>query len=121
MNKLVYLVDDIINELNQNKILLNFIAKSLSWGVFKSALDGRDPMKDSRFYDIYLEMLKEAPHPNEEPEIMLFTIIELVSSACCSCILHNEPMPLKKYIPYLNRTIRTMIHNHEPDRADILA
>ncbi len=37
-NELFFIVDNIINQLNENKSLLTFIAKNLSWGVFKHAL-----------------------------------------------------------------------------------
>ena len=35
--RIIFIVDNIINQLNENKSLLTFIAKNLSWGVFKHA------------------------------------------------------------------------------------
>ena len=37
-DKIVFIADYIINKLSENKILLSFISKNLSWGVFKKAL-----------------------------------------------------------------------------------
>ena len=36
--QVIYLADSIINRLNEDKMLLRFIAKNLSWGVFRNAL-----------------------------------------------------------------------------------
>ncbi len=36
--KIIFIIDDIINQLNENQSLLTFISKNLSWGIFKSAL-----------------------------------------------------------------------------------
>ena len=37
-DKIIFLIDDIINQFVQDKTLMRFIAKNLSWGVFKSVL-----------------------------------------------------------------------------------
>ena len=37
-DKVIFIADHVINELNDNKILLRFISKNLSWGVFHDML-----------------------------------------------------------------------------------
>lgn len=110
--RIIFIVDDIINQLNENKSLLTFISKNLSWGVFKNALTKPENEDDIDFKCIYDAMLEDAPYNIVEPEIMLFMIVELVSSTCYSSILYNEPVPLDKLKPFLYKAINNIIDNH---------
>ena len=100
-DKIIKIIDNIVNQLNENHSLLNFISKNLSWGVFKSVLTSPPSDEDINFSDIYYEMIENAPYHFKDPEIMLFMIIELVSSTCYSAILHSEPCSLEKLKPHL--------------------
>lgn len=111
-SKLIFIVDYIIMELEKNPSLLNFISKNLSWGVFKTALDHKGYKNTHNFYDLYLDMLASDEHDYKEPEIMLFTIIELVGATSYSCISYKEPLPIEEYKPYLYDTIRMIIKGH---------
>ena len=112
-DKLIKIIDNIINQLNENQSLLTFISKNLSWGIFKSALTTPSSEEDINFTDVYYNMLSEAPYQFKDPEIMLFMIIELVSSTCYSAILYKEPCSLEKLKPYLYSSIRLIISQHE--------
>lgn len=112
-DRLLFIIDHVIDELTENKPLLTFISKNLGWGIFKTALESKSPVEDSKFYDMYLNLLKEDKHDYKEPEIMLFTIIELVGSTAYSCILSNEPVPINEYKPYLFQTILMIIESHK--------
>ena len=79
----------------------------------KSALTSPSSNDDVDFSEVYYNMIKEAPYDLKDPEIMLFMIIELVSSTCYSTILYNEPCSLENLKPYLFATIRTMIAQHK--------
>ena len=112
-DKLIKIIDNIIDQLNNDKSLLTFISKNLSWGVFKSALTApTSSEEDVNFYDVYNSMLKDAPYDLKDPEIMLFMMIELVSSSCYSAILYSDPCTIDTLKPYLYQTIRMMIQQH---------
>ena len=111
--KIVKVSDHIINQLNENQSLLTFISKNLSWGIFKTAITSPVSDDDVDFSSIYVKLLSEAPKGIKDPEIMLFMIIELVSSTCYSAILYKEPCSLEKLKPYLYNNIRMMIAQHE--------
>lgn len=111
-DKIIFLVDHIINQLNDNKSLLTFISKNLSWGIFKSALISPTNQNDLNFYDIYVELLDKSPRPLKDPEIMIFMIVELVSSTCYSSILYKEPVAIEQLKPHIYQTIRHMIKEH---------
>ncbi len=112
-DKLIRIVDNIINQLDENQSLLTFISKNLSWGVFKSALTSPASDNDVDFSQVYDMMLAEAPYKFRDPEIMLFMIIELVSSTCYSAILYKDPCTLAELKPYLYNTVRLIISQHK--------
>ena len=102
----------IINYIDGNHSLLTFISKNLSWGVFKEALTTNVASNDINFKDIYYEMLSTSGLSIEEPEILLFLVVELVGSTCYSSILYNEPANIGRIKPYLSRTVRAIIREY---------
>lgn len=110
--QIVFIADHIINALNNNQTLLTFISKNLSWGIFKEALTTNVADEDINFRDIYYEMLSESGLNLKEPEIMLFMIVELISSTCYSAILYKEPADIDTLKPYLYSTIKAIINEH---------
>ena len=108
--RIIFIVDNIINQLNENKSLLTFIAKNLSWGVFKHALTSPIKDDDIDFRNIYDAMLADAPYDIVQPEVMIFMIVELVSSTCYSSILYNEPVDIGELKPYLYICINSCRH-----------
>lgn len=117
--RIIFIIDSILNQLTRNKALLTFISKNLSWGVFKNALTA--PVKneeDIDFRSIYNQMLEDAPSDIDQPEIMIFMIVELISSTCYSAILYSEPVPLDKLKPYLYRCINNIIESHIAGRIE---
>ncbi len=112
-DKIIKVVDNIVNQLNNNQSLLTFISKNLSWGIFKNAITSPVSENDIDFAEIYNKMLNESPNGFRDPEIMLFMIIELVSSTCYSAILYSEPCSLDELKPYLYSSIRLIISQHE--------
>ena len=115
MDKIMFIIDNIINQLNENQSLLTFISKNLSWGIFKNALISSENEDDYNFKEIYDTMISDSPKKLKDPEIMIFMIIELVSSTIYSAILYNEPVSLEELKPYLYDTVKTIIRQHEID------
>lgn len=114
IEQIIFIVDHIINQFCENKALLNFISKNLSWGVFKSSLTN-NPEHNVDFYDIYNKIINQDKYNFKDPEIMVFMIIELTSSTCYSSILNGEPVPVNELKPYLFAAIRDIINRHIVD------
>ena len=110
--RLLAILDNIIDQLNSDRSLLTFISKNLSWGIFKSALTSHRLTDDVDFGEVYQKMISDAPYELKDPEIMLFMIIELVSSTCYSAILYSDPCDMDKLKPYLYDTIKLIIRQH---------
>lgn len=116
-DRIIFIINNIVNQLNEDKSLLKFISKNLSWGIFKNALISGNS-EDISFINIYDKMLEDTPKKLHDPEIMLFMIVELVSSTIYSSILYNEPVELNSLKPYLYSTVKMIITNHETESSD---
>jgi hypothetical protein len=109
--KIVFLADHIIDQLNDNPSLLQFISKNLSWAVFSNI---RIPDKDNmNCMDIFDHMLEESGRQFRQKEMMVYFIVELVSSTCHSVILYDSPCTLKELKKELNQSIYGILHQFE--------
>lgn len=120
-DKVIFLVDHIINELSKNRILLDFISKNLTWRIFKHALLSAPVQKeDMSFMELYNEKILGKENSSfTDPEIMLFLIIELVGSTCKSAILYEDPVDMKELKPHLYQTIRMIIKLYRKSSSEI--
>lgn len=115
-DSIIYIINYVIDELTKNPLLLKFISKNLSWGIFnKTILELYDKSNDEEnsVYDLFIKGIEENNIKLSNPEVTLFMIIELVSSTCFNSILYKEPLPIEDYKPYLYKSIRNLIKAEE--------
>ena len=108
-NQLLFITDYIIGCFKEQHNLLQFIAKNLSWGVFRNAFDNTEIDETQSFYHYYLQSMEQNHIHCEKPEIMLFTIIELIGSTCYNCIILKQPVTIDEYLPYLHKSILQIV------------
>lgn len=99
--KLIVILDDILDQLQKNPGLLRFINKNLSWGIFSRAIS----KAQSDTLGTIREIMTSDGTRWHEPELMLYTIVELVNSTCYSIILDKDPVSLESYKPYLYKIV----------------
>lgn len=111
-DKIIFIADHIIYELEKNKPLLRFISKNLSWGLFRQLIteDVLDNNLTGR--EIFEKVAEECGVTLKEPEIMVFILVEMTNSTAYSAIMGNDPITLEQVMPYLNDSIRAIIRNH---------
>lgn len=111
--QIIFMVDQIIDELKENPTLLKLISKHLGWGMFKNSLV--DPVDDAQrnIYDIYMKLLNDSGYKFDNPELMIYMIIELVSGCCYNAILMEQPVPVEELKPHLYKAIRSILKNHQ--------
>ena len=112
---LLAMIDYILNYLQRNKMLLKFITKNLSWGIFKHAVETPSALESDNLGEIYrnyLHALENTPYQCANPEILLFTIIELASSTGYSTILNESPCSLEEYLPHLHQSIHQILEGY---------
>ena len=112
--QLLFVTDYIIERLQAQHNLLKFISKNLSWGIFRNAFSSNVPQESIQFYDYYLKSMKQNGIHCEEPELLLFTIIELIGSTCYNCILLEQPVSMDKYLPWLRKTSLQIFRTFTP-------
>jgi len=112
-DRIIFIVDFILDEMCKNKQMLRFISKNLSWGIFRQAIVSSDGETAINIMELYRAKLLEHPMVKlRAPETMMFLIIELASSTSFSTILENDPIPFAELKPDLNASIRAIIRNH---------
>lgn len=112
-DQIIFIVNHIINELSKNTILLKFISKNLSWGVYSKTVNKlyqNSESEEEGVYSLFLKGIHEQNIKLKNPDVTLYMIIELVSSTCFNSILYNEPLPIEKYKPFLYDAIRKLMH-----------
>lgn len=112
--QVIFIVDYIINYLEKNKLLLQFISKNLSWGIYTKTLNElyqKNETENNSILELFLNGIKEQKLQIENPEVTLYMIIELVSSTCFNSILYKEPLPIDEFKPYLYKEIKKLIND----------
>lgn len=112
--QVIFIVDYIINYLEKNKLLLQFISKNLSWGIYTKTINElyqKNETENNTILELFLNGIKEQNIKLENPEVTLYMIIELVSSTCFNSILYKEPLPIDEFKPYLYTEIKKLINN----------
>ena len=114
-DRMIFFIDNILDQLTENKSLLNFISKNLSWGIFKNAIRQNVDKKngnleeESESYDVLGRLGTNEELKFKNKDVLVYMIVELVSSTCYSAILYNEPVSIEELKPYIFETVREMI------------
>lgn len=112
-DEVVYLVDYIVDLLNEDKALLKFLSKNLGWGVFYHALTSPRESDELNFSIVYEKLLQDSGHKYRRPDLMIYMIVEIVSSTIYNVILYEEPVSLEILKPELYEVIRQIVRGQE--------
>lgn len=119
-DRIIFLVDDILNQFQHTHMLLRFINKNLSWGIFKNALLRGSEDHEAEMAELMRRILGEEWRQWPNLESMLYLIIEMVGSSCYSVILEGDPMPLEAFKPHLYRAIRAVVKSFQESQKKSL-
>lgn len=136
-DSIIFVADDLIKQLSNDTKLLKFINKSLSFGIYKKALEKSVvDNSSSREFDLhnispsereyglhnsnlseyeldfltrFYQLIEKDGSKWNHPLLMLYTIVELISSTCHTILLDGEPVDYETYKPYLFQCIRSII------------
>ena len=111
-DKVLAITGDILDQMEKDRRLLGFINKNLSWGIFRTALS----RADSEILAFFEEILHISDA--QQLEILVYTIVELVSATCYSVILDSDPVDLQHYKPVLFRIIRGILRDFREDSGN---
>lgn len=109
--QIIYMVDFISGQAQQRHHADDLHLQAFKLGCLQKCTTGAEsgePCTSS----LFVKMLEESGHVFKEPEIMIYLIIELVSSASYSSILYNQPAPLEELKPHIFEIVRHIIKEH---------
>ncbi|MBR1781622.1 MAG: TetR/AcrR family transcriptional regulator [Oscillospiraceae bacterium] len=105
-DKIITIVDDVLDQLRRNPHLLRFIDKNLSWGIFHRAIT-----RSETDYLALFEKLLSWPGGRSQLEMTVYMVLEFVGSTCYSVILDADPVDLDHFKPYLHRAVRSIMES----------
>lgn len=108
-DKVLVIADDMLEQLQENRWLLQFLNKNLSWGTFQSAIEH----SDLNYQPIFEEIFGSGVLLDIDKQIEVYTILELIGSTCHSVILESNPVDIETFLPYLHRSIRAIMSSFQ--------
>lgn len=116
--QIIFIIDHILTQFQEDHSLVFFISKHLSWALFKNSLIDVPEEGQESIYDEYCQLLEKSGLHFKNPEIMIYMIIELISGTSYNSILYDQPKPINELKPYLYATVRCIIQqNLLPDNG----
>jgi len=115
-NEVIFIINHVIDALSKNTLLLKFISKNLSWGVYNATVKKiyeNEANAENGVRSLFLKGIEDNNLKLKNPDVTLFMIIELVSSTCFNSILYKNPLPIDEFKPYLFSTIEKLIQIEE--------
>lgn len=108
---IIFFINHVLIDLQNNPSILRFIQKNLSIGVFRSQLMSAINEDAYSIIEDFSKRAEDAGFHYERPDIILYMVIELAGSTCYDSILNNDPLPIEEYKPYLFNAIRSILHS----------
>ena len=110
---IISLVDIILNRMEREPDLLRFITKNLSWGAFHQMSVEDSEEGETGFMESYHSLIEATGREFENPDLMLYMIVEMVGGCSYQVILDQMPVTLDQLKPQLYKAIRDIIANQE--------
>ncbi len=108
-NRLIEMINYIIDSFIKDKELLKFIGRNLSLGIYNSTIVDEYQEQYNNIREKLEQELKEYNKNNRHISSTLFMIIELISSTCYDSILNEVPLSIDKFRPILFNEIKKMM------------
>ena len=108
-DQIIFILDYVIDTLNEEKGILNFLSKDLSLGLYQDKLSNmleKDPLK---LNDMFIKGAKE--NKIKKPEIALFMIIEFFSATAYSVLTNKVDLTIEEYKTYMHKVVKNILNN----------
>ena len=107
----IFIVDHILDYLNENPVLLRFISKNLSWAIFSDLrIEG---VYNQKSIDFFNALIEQSDKKYRQRKLMIYMILELVNATCYNVILHHSPVGLDELKKDLYEAIRNLMRQFE--------
>ena len=116
--QIIFIIDHILTQFQEDHSLVFFISKHLSWGIFRNNLIAGTDNNEQNVYLIFMNLLHASGYDFKDPEIMIYMLIELVSGSIYNPLLYEQPVPIDAIRSYLHDSIRHIIRQHIQTESD---
>lgn len=107
----IFLTDEILRALGKDKSLLFFLSKHLSWGIFRNSMVEDKSTTGATAKELYDQLIARSDYQFDNPEIIIYLIIELVSGVSYNAILYEDPATIEELKPYIHSLIRRILND----------
>lgn len=110
-DQVIFIINHVVDQLREDPILIKFMSKDLSGGIFNKAINtiSSPESENESLIDFFTRKAIENNRIYSNPEMTLFTIIELAGTTCFNSIVYNIPVSIDVYKPYLYKIIRKIL------------
>ncbi len=108
-DRILFVVNDIIDALTKDKVLLMFISKNLGLGFSRFMMESPSVTGEEPVVEATKEFLKDIGGSISDPRLMMYMIIELTGSSIYSAILYDQPVSIEELKPHLYAAITSII------------
>ena len=112
----VYIINQVLLQLENNPIILKFIERNLSWGIFHEHLQNTIEGNTLDLVSNFRSLAEKNGYYFDRPEVVLYIIIETSGSTCYNSILYDQPLPIKEFKPYLFQSIRAILRSYKAEQ-----
>lgn len=108
-DRVIHLVDQVLNSLETNPFILRFIKRNLSTGLFQTQMDAVFSPNQHKLLDQFKNGAQASGYHFDDIESIFYIIIEMVGSTCYSSITYQQPRPIQEFKPQLFFCIRAIL------------
>ena len=89
-DSVIFLINQVLIRLENNPLILKFVERNLSWGVFHAQLNTAIDNDSFNLIKEFNEIATANGYEFENSEVILYLIVELTGSTCYNSILHSS-------------------------------
>lgn len=109
-DEVIFLLNAIIEYFKLNKLLLKFLDKNISWGLYENI--NKNYSEDNKvlvIFNHFIEKLLERGVDVENAKITIYLIFELVGAVTYNSIILNKPADIDYMKPIIFKQVRKML------------
>ena len=113
-DQLIFIVDYIVDYLDHNRAVLNFMHRDLILGIYKNSFSKTiGEGKDKTLMELFVDGAMTSHYQIEKPEYVFCMILELISTVAFSSIVLEEPAKIEIVKPYLQQSILGILNSYK--------
>lgn len=106
VDMIIIMADSLVTDLSKDPKLAKFLNRNLSFGFYHKALTDDTLIPSVNVHEEYEKILHSNGSKWTNETIMIYTLIEFISSTAHTIILEGTPCDLDTYKPYMFECIR---------------